>query len=124
VVGLRKELKSQNERLEFQEKRIDNQDKKILALESLHLRKSEINEETSAFDPIYIDSSFSTKKQTQTNYIIEREKRGVTSLNSSSTIVSNYIKMPPRLCTSLFDPDHPDSVIPIKGNAVKNPANK
>jgi len=122
VIELRKELKSQNERLEFQEKRIDNQDKKILVLESLHLGKSEINEEKSAFDSIYIHPSFITKKQT--NYIIEREKRGITSLNSSSTIVPNYIKMPPRLCTSLFDPDHPDSVIPIKGKAVKNPANK
>lgn len=124
MLELRKELKRQNEQLEFQEKRIDNQDKKILALlESSHLGNNQKNEEKSAFDSIYIDPSFNSKKQT--NYIIEREKRWATSSNLSSLIGSiKFIKMPPRLCTSLFGPDHPDSVIPVKGKSKQNPVNK
>lgn len=41
---MKKELKSQNERLQLHEERIDNQDKKILLLES-HEETSEINDE-------------------------------------------------------------------------------
>jgi len=123
MIKMRKELNSQNERLQFQEKRIDNQDRKILLLESLHSENNKIDDQRVVDNnPTYINLFTNTKKNN--NYVIEREKRGVTpsnysSFKSSSSIGSKYIKIPPRLCTSLFDPERPDAAILIKGKTVQ-----
>ena len=121
---MRKELNSQNERLQFQEKRIDNQDKKILLLESLHSEKNRIDDEKIVDNnPTYNINLFTNTKKNN-DYVIEREKRGETPLNfsslsSSSSIGSKYIKIPPRLCTTLFDPERPDAAILIRGKTVQ-----
>ena len=120
MIKMRKELNSQNERLQFQEKRIDDQDKKILLLESLHPENNKIDDERVVDNnPTYNINLF-----TNTNGVIEREKRAISSskssvFNSSSPTRSNYIKIPPRLCTSLFDPERPDAAIVIRGRTVQ-----
>lgn len=95
---------SQNERIKFQDEKIDKQDKKIILLETriaTYNNHKESKYKGSCNDPHskeVIQSSVQNAKKGKL-----RQKRQTLTRQKS------------RLCTHLYDQNNPDAVIPIRG---------